>query len=162
MTDWHIINILEEKPFDSLTEQELSSIHSHITVCHDCNKAYDASRVAAILTQARASETVEVSPFFRTRVMAAIRDGRLAPEEPALLRMWRAAGLMVSTFAGLLVILAGLTFFSDGFDSQGELASQNLYSPEYVVLQRGDDDVEDLAPDQVVSTIYDMEIDDDQ
>ena len=162
MTDRHIINILEEKPFDNLTDQEITSIHSHIAVCHDCNKAYDASRVAATLIRARASETVEVGPFFKTRVMAAIRDGRLSTEEPVLARLWRAAGVMVSTLAGLLVVLAGMTFFSDGFDSQGELASQNLYSPEYVVLQRGDDDNEDLAADQVVSTIYDMEIDDDQ
>ena len=36
-------------------------------------------------------------------------------------------------------------------------ASQNLYSPEYVVLERGDPGDDELANDQVVSTIYDLE-----
>lgn len=155
MPDTHIISKLEEKPFDSLGADDMARVESHIAVCDECKTAYDAAQIAARLIQARTAETVEVGPFFNTRVMAAIRERRLSPEEPALVRMWRAAGAMVSTFAVLLVVLAGMTIFVESPDSQIELASQNLYSAEYVVLERGDDD--ELATDQVVSTIYDLE-----
>lgn len=89
--------------------------------------------------------------------MAAIRESRLSPEESPLVRMWRAAGAMVSTMAVLLVMLAGMTIFSESADSQMGSMSQNLYSAEYVVLERGDLDDDELANDQVVSTIYDLE-----
>jgi predicted anti-sigma-YlaC factor YlaD len=160
MPDTHIIRTLEEKPFDSLSGGDIASVESHIAICDECKSAYDAARVAASLIQARTAETVDVGPFFTTRVMAAIREGRLSPQEPLLVRMWRAAGALVSTMAVLLAILAGMTIFSKSPDSTAGLtmaASQNLYSPEYVVLERGDLADDELANDQVVSTIYDLE-----
>ena len=162
MPDSHIISVLEGKPFETLTSDDIARAEAHIAICVECNSAYDAARIAASLMQARASETVDVGPFFKTRVMAAIRERRLSPEEPAFVRMWKAAGAMVSTFAVLLVVLAGMTIFSEGPDSQGGLASQNLYSAEYVVLQRDDPVESELADDQVVSTIYDLEDSDGQ
>lgn len=160
MPDKHIIRTLEEKPFDSLNGGEIASIESHIAFCGECKSAYDAACVAASLIHARAAERVQVGPFFNVRVMAAIRARRLSPEEAPLVRMWRAAGALVSGIAVLLAILVGMTIFSKSTDSQMELrmaASQNLYSPEYVVLEHGDPDDEELANDQVVSTIYDLE-----
>ena len=161
MPDSHIIRTLEEKPFDSLSGDDIASVESHIAICDECRSAYDAARIAAGLLQARTAETVDVGPFFKTRVMAAIREGRLSAEEPPLVRMWRAAGALVSTMAVLLVMLTGMTIFSASPDSQIDVktmaASQNLYSPEYVVLERGDLGDEELPNDQVVSTIYDLE-----
>ena len=159
MPDTHIIRRLADKPFDSLNGDDIASVESHIAICDECRSAYDAARIAAGLIQARMAETVDVGPFFQTRVMAAIREGRLSPEEPPLVRMWRAAGALVSTIALLLVMLAGMTIFSKSTDSQmlTVAASQNLYSPEYVVLERGDPGDDELATDQVVSTIYDLE-----
>jgi predicted anti-sigma-YlaC factor YlaD len=162
MRDTHIISVLEEKAFDRLSDDDLAKAELHIAVCNECKSAYDAARIASRLIQVRASETVEVAPFFKTRVMAAIRERRLFPEEPALVRMWRAAGALVSTMAVLLVILTGLTIFSGSPDSQMEAASQNLYSPEYVVFVRGDPGDDELANDEVVSTIYDLEDGDEQ
>ena len=157
MPDTHITRTLEEKPFDSLSRDDIARAESHIAICDDCKSAYDAARIAAHLIQARTAQTVDVGPFFKTRVMAAIRESRLSPEEPPLVRMWRAAGALVSSIAVLLVILTGMTIFNEGPDSQIELRSQNLYSPEYVVLERGDPDDDELANDQVISTIYDLE-----
>lgn len=160
MPDKHIIRTLEEKPFNSLSGDDIASIESHAAICGECKSAYEVARVTAGLIQARAAETVDVGPFFNVRVMAAIRAGKLSPEEAPLVRMWRAAGALVSAIAVLMVILVGMTIFSASPDSQIELtmaASQNLYSPEYVVLDRGDPDDEELATDQVVSTIYDLE-----
>jgi predicted anti-sigma-YlaC factor YlaD len=158
MPDTHIIRTLEEKPFDSLSAGDIASAESHIANCDECKSAYDAARIAASLIQARTAETVEVGPFFKTRVMAAIRESGLSPEESPLVRMWRAAGALVSTMAVLVVMLAGMTIFSESPDSQMTIASsQSIYSPEYVVLERGDLDDDELANDQVVSTIYDLE-----
>lgn len=162
MRDTHIISVLEEKAFDSLSDDDLAKAERHIAVCNECKSAFDAARIASRLIQVRAAETVEVAPFFKTRVMAAVRERRLSPEEPALVRMWRAAGALVSTMAVLLVILTGLTIFSGSPDSQMEPASQNLYSPEYVVFVRGDVGDDELANDEVVSTIYDLEDGDEQ
>jgi len=161
MADNHIIKMLDEKPFGSLGDGDIASAESHIAMCQQCKSAYDAARVAASLIQARTSETVDASPFFKTRVMASIRERQLTPEEPALVRMWRAAGVLISTLALLLVTLTGMTIFSQSPDSQSQTpvvaASQNLYSPEYVVLERGDLDDDELANDQVIGTVYDVE-----
>lgn len=160
MPDKHIIRTLEDNPFGALSGDDIASVESHIAICDECKSAYDAARVAASLIQACTAETVDVGPFFKTRVMASIRERRLSPEESPLVRMWRAAGALVSTMAVLLVILTGMTIFGANPDSQLGLtmaASQNLYSPEYVVLERGDLGDDELANDQVVSTIYDLE-----
>ena len=161
MPDNHIVKMLDEKPFSTLRDGDIASAESHIATCEQCKSAYDAARVAASLIQARTSEIVDASPFFKTRVMAAIRERQLIPEEPALVRMWRAAGALISTLALVLVTLTGMTIFSQSTDSQSQMpvvaASQNLYSPEYVVLERGDLDDDELANDQVLGTVYDVE-----
>ncbi len=116
-----------------------------------CRSAYDGARIAANLVQARTAETADVGPFFKTQVMAAIRESGLSPEEAPLVRMWRAASALGSTIAVLLVILVGRTIFNKSADSQIELtmaASRNLYSPEYVVLERGDPGDDELATDR--------------
>jgi len=111
--------------------------------------AYDAARVAASLIQARTFETVEASPFFKTRVMAAIRERQLTPEEPALVRMWRAAGVLISTLALLLVTLTGMTIFSQSPDSQSRNAGRGRKSESLTgvrgVGKRGDLDDDELS-----------------
>lgn len=166
MSDTHIIKLLEEKPFSSLSPADIARAESHIDSCGECKSAYNAARIAALLIEVRASQTVEVGPFFKTRVMATIREGRLSAEEPALVRMWRAASALVSTIGILLVILTGITIFSQGPDSQmpptAMAAGQNIFSPEYVVLDRGDLGDDELANDQVIPTMYDLEDSDGQ
>lgn len=163
MRDTHIIKMLEEKAFDNLSRSEVASAESHIAGCDECKSAYSAARVAASLVKARTSEAIDVGPFFKTRVIAALRERRLSPEEPALVRMWKAAGALVSMMTAVVVILAGMTFFWQGPDSQTAIAaSQNLFSPEYVMLERGDSGDDELANDQVVATMYDLEDSDGQ
>ena len=157
MPENHILRILEDTPFHTLTGGDLARIESHTTMCANCREAYDVARISASLLQARASVKPEVPPFFNTRVMAAIRERRLSSDEAPFVRMWRAAGALVSTFGVLLLILTGMTIFVESPDSQNEVASQNLYSPEYVVMQRSDPVESEMADDQVVSTIYDLE-----
>jgi anti-sigma factor RsiW len=164
MRDNHIIAKLEEIPISRLSETEMAVIEAHIADCAGCLRAYEAARASDALIRARAAETTEVSPFFKTRVMAAIRERQLSPELPALARMWKEARALVSMMAGLVVVLIGLTLFSYTPDPQPQwpevVASSNIFSPEYVVLEGGDLDGDPLPYDQVLGTIYDSEDED--
>jgi len=165
MPDTHIIKMLEEKPFSSLSPADIARAESHTDSCGECKSAYNAARIAALLIEVRASEIVEVVPFFKTRVMATIRERQLSAEEPALVRMWRAASALVSSMGILLVILTGFTIFSGSgllMPPTDVVAGQNLYSPEYVVLDRGGLGDDELANDQLIPTIYDLEDSDGQ
>ncbi|HYP29641.1 MAG TPA: hypothetical protein VE262_23210 [Blastocatellia bacterium] len=157
MRDNHIIRMLEERAIDGLSEGEVITIEAHSADCSACLRAYEAARLAAEMLRARASETAEPTPFFKTRVMASIREKQLSPELPALLRMWKAAGSLVSMMAVLVVVLIGLTVYSSSSGTQADelLAGQNIYSPEFVVLEPGALD-DGLAYDQVLSTMYDL------
>lgn len=160
MPDTHIVGLLEEKPFQSLSGDEITGVESHIADCEECRRAYDVARIAASLIQARASEVVEVTPFFKTRVMAALRERRAAAQEPALIRIWRAARAMVSAMAVLVMVLAALTIFTPRPEGTAPttlaFSSQSLYSPEYVVFESGDV-TDEVGNDQMIETIYDPE-----
>jgi predicted anti-sigma-YlaC factor YlaD len=160
MQDTHIIKLLEEKPLTSLNDSEIANAETHVAQCPECKRAYDAACISAALIVARASETTAVQPFFNSRVMAALRERHLSPEEPALIRMWRAAGALASTMVALLVILVAVTIFSPGADPQLQSTtiaiSQNIYSPEHVVLEPADPD-DDLTYDEVTATMYELE-----
>lgn len=161
MPDIHIVRMLEERAYRSLSDAEIASAESHTAICGECKTALDAARIAAVLIEVRASENIEAGPFFKTRVMASIRERRLAVEEPVLARLWKTAGALVSTMAVLLLILTGITIFSQNGAVQMPQVTvagyQNIYSPEYVVLERGDLFDDELANDQVIGTIYDLE-----
>jgi hypothetical protein len=105
MKNDHIISLLEEKNIRSLSEAEARVIESHARACANCSDAYRAARLSEQLLRARMSESVEPSPFFKTRVLAAMREGRAAAEPAALARMWRAAWAMVSTMVAIVAIL---------------------------------------------------------
>ena len=157
MRDQHINTLLEEKPVSRLSADELAVIESHIAACSDCLRAYRAAQLAESLIEARAAESHEVSPFFKTRVMAAIREQRLSPEPGAWVRIWRAAGSLVLAMATLMVILIGLNVFispADAPPSPEVFTSQNIYSPDEVL---GQDDMTEETYDQVLGTMYDSE-----
>jgi len=163
MAENHIIDLLDAKPFIDLSDAERSTVDSHVVTCIKCRSAYESSRVASSLIEARTSETTEAGSFFKTRVMAEIRARQLSSEEPALIRMWKAARALVTTMALLLVMLAGLTIFTSpiDFQEQTSVTGPGVYSAEYVVLARGDAD-DELANDQLIQTIYDSEDSDGQ
>jgi predicted anti-sigma-YlaC factor YlaD len=161
MQETHIINMIEQSGVAGLSEIEVAKIEIHIALCADCRRAYRAAQVSGDLLRARAAESVEASPFFSTRVMAALRERELSPELPALLRMWRAAGALVSVMAALVVLLIGLTIFDTGSVPQAQAsdvaAVQNIYSPEYVVFGDGDNIDDNIQYDQVLTTVYGAE-----
>lgn len=153
MRNDHIITLLDEKRLGDLDSGDLSLIEAHTAQCHTCLRAYLAARASSTLLRARASETVEPSPFFKTRVMAAAREG-LAAQQPAIVRAWRAASGLVSSMVAVVVILMAVTFFNAPESSSLEPAtiSTNL-SAEVVVFEGGDSAAEDMGYEEVLGTV---------
>src|SRR5262249_26095068 len=150
----HIINLLDENRIDMLGESELATIKAHTPGCPECLHAYRAAIVSADLLKARAAETIEPPPFFKTRVMAAIKEKRLALQPSALLRMWKSAGALVSAMVAAVIILLTLTFAAGGFQPSAEPSDlsvgQNL-SIDHVVLDEPNQAIDD---NQVFDTMF--------
>jgi hypothetical protein len=158
MKDEHIVSIVESKPFANLSEVELQTINSHAAGCDSCRRAFEAARISSLLISERVAQEVEPSPFFQTRVMAALRE-RQAASEPALSglwRLWKATGALVSSMAATVAMLAVFTFYSPATESTAqEWSESDVYSAEEVILVRDDD----LSYDQVLTTVYESELD---
>ncbi|PYS90425.1 MAG: hypothetical protein DMF64_14990 [Acidobacteria bacterium] len=163
MKDEHIINMLESAPFASLTERELVVVTAHCAACATCQRAYEAARISALLLKERASERVEPSPFFQTRILAALRERQAANEAWSFVRLWKSAGALVSSMAALVALLAGLTFLAPTTQPampQTVASVSTPYSAEDVVLSQDDLSTEQMTDGQVLTTIYGT--DDDQ
>lgn len=163
MRDQHSKTVLEETPVSRLSGEQVAAIEAHVAGCGDCRRVYEAARLSQALVRARVAESADVPPFFPTRVMAVIREQRLAEERaaamPAMVRLWKAAGSWVSAMAVILVLMAGMSIFGDGNGSETtEFVS--LYSLENVVA--GADELADPAIpyDQVLEAVYEWEAED--
>lgn len=152
MKDNHIIEILENTSFDGLSESDHSTIQVHTANCADCASAYRAAIVSNSLLKERAGETHEPSPFFQTRVMAAIRERQ--NETPAFARMWRAAGALVSSMAASVALFAVLSFVVPGEPLGGAASAFNSYSAEEVILDQTEEAPDQISDAQILSTLY--------
>ena len=110
MKDKHIIEVLDNSSIPSLSESELNEVEAHVRDCVSCRGAYEAARVSAIVLQSRAQATIEPSPFFQTRVMAAWREQQAVESVPAMWRLWSSAKALVSSMAVTTAALAVLSF----------------------------------------------------
>jgi hypothetical protein len=153
MSEQHVKDLLERASIASLTESDESTIGAHIVTCADCRHAYEAAQIADRLIKDRADESVEPSPFFQTRVLAAWREQQLN-NVPILLRLWRSAGALVSSMALTTAALAALSFALPGpatpTETTAALVPTNAVS---VVLDRDDSD-DQLTDDQIINAIY--------
>jgi hypothetical protein len=160
MRDEHIISILERAPLTQLGERELSTVRAHVEVCAGCRRAYEATQVASLLVRERAARTFEPSPFFQTRVLAALRERQAAvPEVFSLGRLWRAAGALVSSMATAVVLLGGLTLFGLMPTTDATQQAADPYSAEAVIFEQAELGEEEVNYGQVFSTIYESETD---
>ena len=153
MRDQHSKTLLAETPVSRLSGEQVAAIEAHVSGCDECRRAYEAARLSQALVRARATESVEAPPFFQTKVMAAIREQRLAAEMPGILRLWKAAGSWVSAMAVILMLMAGMSIFGNG-DAPETTEFVSPYSLENVVA--GAYEVADLAIpyDQVLEAVY--------
>src|SRR5215510_4398615 len=110
MKDKHITEILDNAAIATLSESELNEIRVHALECMSCRDAFEAARLSAVVIKSRVEATIEPSPFFQTRVMAALREQQAVESVPAMLRLWRSAKVLVSTMAVTTAALAFVSF----------------------------------------------------
>lgn len=147
----HIIEILDNASMAALSEIELNEVRAHALECGSCRSAYEAARLSASVLKSRAQTVIEPSPFFQTRVMAALREKREAESVPAFFRLWKSAKLLVSSMALTTAALGVLTFVLPGTVVSDDQAL-SAYSAESVIMGQDADD--QMTYDQVLSTIY--------
>ncbi len=160
MREEHIIKLLESAPLNSLSASELDVIRAHTAACAACRQAYEAAQVSALLLRERVAATVEPSPFFQTRVLAALRERQAANEGSALWRLWRATGALVSSMAATVAALAVLTFLAPGAAQPApqEVASAfDPYAAEQVILAQEAPAADEMTYAQVLTTIYGLD-----
>ena len=156
MKDKHIINMIENTVFGSLSEGDLETIRAHAAECEPCERSFAAARLSFVMLKERNSETFEPSPFFQTRVMAHVRERQAAGEAWSWSRIWRATGALASSMVATVAALAILTFVIPESPSTAELSAQNTYTAEEVILNP-DNFLDEQASDGfVLTTLYDV------
>lgn len=150
MKDKHIIDVLDNSPILNLSENKLSEIQVHVRECVSCREAYEAARMSAIVLQSRAQATIEPSPFFQTRVMAAWREQQAEESVPAMWRLWSSAKALVSTMAVTTAALAVLSFVMPSTPASDQAVS--YLSADSVIMGQASD--EPMSYEQVLATIY--------
>jgi len=152
MKDMHITEILDHASIATLSESELNEIRAHALECMSCREAFEAARLSAMVIRRRAEATIEPSPFFQTRVMAALREQQAAESVPAMLRLWRSAKVLVSTMAVTTAALAVVSFIQPSQTTPVVDQTASAYSEYSVIMDQNADD--QMSYEQVLSTIY--------
>ncbi len=159
MRDEHVKKLLDEAPLSSLGKAELAAVRAHAESCDECRRALDAARLSAQMLQARAQETFEPSPFFQTRVLAALRERRAAEEGWTLARLWKSTRLLVSSMAATTAALVVLTLAAPREEAVASqvVAIPNAYTTEALIFEESDADADQMSYEQVLSTLYGSE-----
>lgn len=152
MKDEHVIEMLDSVPFGSLSKEQLSAIKSHGRVCVSCGNAYQAAILSAAVIKERLQSVVEPTPFFATKVLAALHEQQAVENVPAFIRLWRSAGALVSSMAVATVALAAFSFAVPSTLTPASDQTASAYSAEAVILDQAGED--QMSYEQVLSTMY--------
>lgn len=161
MKNEHIIELIEKTPLANITESEVVRAQAHAGVCASCKRALEAAQISTLLLKEHAVDGFEPSPFFQTRVLAALRERQAGSEQWSWGRLWRTAGTMASAMVASVAAFAVLTFVIPGVPNDAERTSAaNSYSAEEVILDRGvaEYQAEEQPSDaQVLKALYETE-----
>ena len=152
MKDKHITEILDNASIATLSESELKGVRAHVLECMSCRDAYEAARLSAVVLKSRAQVTIEPSPFFQTRVMAALREQQAVESVPAFLRLWRSSKALVSSMAVTTAALAVVSLMLPSQTTTAPDQTVSVYSAYSVIMDQDADD--QISYEQVLSTIY--------
>jgi bacterioferritin-associated ferredoxin len=154
ISDKHITEVLDNSALASLTPGELAEIGAHASECASCERAFVAAQASAAVIKERAQVVIEPTPFFQTRVMAALREQQAVESVPAFLRLWRSSRALVSSMALTTAALAAVSFMVSAPATTGLDQTQTVsaYSVDSVMFEQGGDD--QLTYDQVLNAIY--------
>ncbi len=145
-----ITEILDNASIANLSESELAKVQTHAQGCVSCRGAYEAAKLSAVVIRSRVQVTIEPSPFFQTRVIAALREQQAVESVPAMLRLWRSSKALVSSMAVTTAALAVLSFVLPAPGIAVDDQAVPVFSAESVIM--GND--EQISYEQVLSTIY--------
>jgi hypothetical protein len=148
----HITEVLDNVALASLSPTELDEIRAHARDCEPCGSAFAAAQLSARIVKERAQVVIEPSPFFQTRVMAALREQQAVESVPAFLRLWNSARALVSSMALTTAALAALSFMISAPATNPLDQTASAYSAESVMFGDGGD--EQLTYEQVLNAIY--------
>ena len=152
MNNKHITEALDNVALASLSPSELDAMRAHARQCEPCGSAFAAAQLSARIMKERAQVVIEPSPFFQTRVMAALREQQTVENVPAFLRLWKSARVLVSSMALTTAALAALSFMTSAPATTNALEqTASAYSAESVLFGQDDDQ---LTYDQVFNAIY--------
>ena len=152
MNNKHITEVLDNVALASLSPSELDEMRAHARQCEPCGSAFAAAQLSARIMKERAQVVIEPSPFFQTRVMAALREQQAVENAPAFLRLWKSARVLVSSMALTTAALAALSFMTSAPATTNALEqTASAYSAESVLFGQDDDQ---LTYDQVFNAIY--------
>jgi len=150
MNDKHITEVLDSTALATLSPSELEEIRAHARDCEPCSDAFAAAQLSALVIKERAQAAIEPSPFFQTRVMAAVREQQAAESVPAFSRLWKSARGLVSSMALTTAALAALSFVVAAPATVTSDQTAAL-SAESVILGQ---DADDLTYEQVMNAVY--------
>ena len=154
MKDKHIVDIIDGVSVASLSESELEAVKAHARECASCHSAFEAAQLCASVIKQRAEVTIEPSPFFQTRVLAAWREQQAVDNVPAFVRLWKSARALVSAMAVATLALAAVSFVAPDQATAVSEQTASAYTAESLMFDQAD---EQLTYEQVLNAIYEEE-----
>jgi anti-sigma factor RsiW len=150
MKNEHIFQILDEKPFEELNASEFAKIERHAAACADCRRAFNAAKISSDLLKSHAAQQFKSSPFFQTRILAALREQK-SKSIAAFRLWWQAASALVMT---MLLIVSVLGVFVI-LESNNEQTASGEDTGESVIFTQNDSQAK-LTNNQALQMIYEQ------
>lgn len=161
----HILDLLDEKPFAELTAEELRKIEHHCKTCLSCKQAFRAARISFELLQAKrteklVSQVLFASPFFHTRVIAALNQEKAKISQVFTL-WWRASAPLILLFLLFVISLLGLKMvlsssssdlMADSIKNFDDISGSEIISTEMAISN--EKQFSELTNDQIFRAIY--------
>ena len=157
----HIIELIESTTLTNISASDLARVRTQISSCESCKSTFEAATISSLLLKEQAASKIEPSPFFQTRVLAALRERQAASDQWSWSRMWRAAGVLASSMVASVVAFAVLTFVIPGTPNDQVSSAANSYSAEEIILNRASvasyQNEEPTSDAQVLNALYDTD-----
>src|SRR5262245_35382623 len=147
---------IDTQPLNHTDGDQRLAILAHCESCVDCRRWLDAAALATSLIRARACEEMEPSPFFRTRVLAAIREHGSVALRRQTERMWRSSRAVVASMFAVVMILLALNLFAPQPPEQvaGGESFRGRDSVERIVMDDTGATDDSITSGQVLDTVF--------
>jgi hypothetical protein len=150
----HIVEMLDGAPFGSFSGDELAGFREHCRECESCTTAFTAAQTSAAVIKFDSEQVFGPSPFFQTKVMAALREQRSEASRSIwnFARLWQASASLVTMMVALVAMLMFAVALAPSHQTYAS-SSSSMDQTEAVILEQ--DNPRDMTNDQVLQAIYD-------